>query len=1639
MDKATAYVSEKTGTEISIKRLFVTFSGNIYLEDLYLEDTQGDTLVYSKNLEAGVAFAPLLSSGTINLTKLEWQGLVARISRSAETEKFNFEFLIEAFASHPVDSTQTTAADTTASDPLQINLSPISIRDFDITYLDEVMGIDASILLGALDVTIPGFDLDKYAFDIKKIALQNSKIKYHQSKPFEPSEETEEASLMPVINLDELTISNVSADYSSTPDNQKAQIQIGDLLIELPEADLKTQTIKLTKIELESSSILFHDFSTPTDNSSAESDSSSVPFAWPEWIVNVKQITLNNNQIEFKTSDTDFRKGFFNPEAIQITGLTADLSNLMLENKSANAQVNLFQFEEASGFSLKEFSLDFAIDDRETSIENLNLAINRSQLEGDLELIYQSIDQLIQNPETITFDLNLKAPSITVQDAYFFQPTLAQDTLIQKLEAYPFSAEMVVDGTLDLLKISSADLTWGKTNFFASGQMSELLDMDLLQFDFPEIQLKSTRETLLAFVSESELGIQLPKNFQLTGRASGQLNDLGLEADLKSTLGDLALTVGYQDQNQLAFDIQLEARALQLNNLLQNQELDTVYFSLDASGKGSTWYEINADIKAKFDSLNLYQNDYSGLEFVGKLENGSGTISSDLDSKNLLYQLNAEVDLDSVDSKVDLQMNLIGADLGAMGLMTTSTRAQFQLDANFIGNMEEFEAHATFSDATLVHEMKPYPLGTIWLNALVKNDTTSLDLESSPVTGFIQSNASPTEFTNALTRHFNHYFGIKDTLKTSGEVILNMNIAIRQDPLLNEILIPSITQLDKASVTANFSESKQSFIASINFPYLNYAGTIIDSLGVQIDSDSTSFDFSLGFAQLNTGPIAIDRTRISGDLDDSKLLLDMQFYEKEEILSQISSQIDFLSDSVSVKFLPDNLILNKVKWNIPTSNSLTYSNQEITLTDMEFTSRNQKVLLTDELDSLAKPHLAAIFDGFRLENVTSLLNPDREIANGQLQGRLIVQNPFGALGILSDLKIDSLAILDTHLGTLTVNAQAKTIGNYDLKADLRGGGADLKVSGDFKSDMEAATFDLDIDLTRIELGMLESILPNEITQADGVFQGKITASGTTDEPIYEGLLTFKEASITPKIVGTKYLFEDESIRLDNEGIHLDNFTVRDEAQNTFALNGEIGTESFVNPTFDLQVTAKRFMAINSTDKESELFFGTGIIDADVSIKGDLLLPVVRGKLAVKDATDLTFIVPESELELVARQGVVTFVNKENPDNILTRNDVNPSNSFTGYDIRLQLDVDPTARFKIVIDPNSGDNLALTASGELDLAVDPIGRTSLSGRLEVQNGHYEMTLYSLVNRRFDIVKGSTIVWNGDPLDATLDISASYEVRTAAAPLMASQLTGSGEATQNQYSKRLDFFVYLYLDGDLLKPEISFGLDMPEDERGEFGGNVYSQVRQLGEQEGELNRQVFSLLVLNRFFPSGGSDGSGGGTEALARSSVSQLLSDQLNDFSNQLFGDSGFEVGFEVDSYTQGQGGKSQTELNVSAQQTLFNDRLTVQVGSQFDVEGNSQTSQDAGSILGNVSIEYTLTEDGRFKIRAFRKNQFESIIDGQLIVTGLGLVFTREFNSFKHLLGNTIDSEVKTNPIDELDNESEKKKKNTLEEKKDEN
>src|SRR5699024_1969317 len=187
-------------------------------------------------------------------------------------------------------------------------------------------------------------------------------------------------------------------------------------------------------------------------------------------------------------------------------------------------------------------------------------------------------------------------------------------------------------------------------------------------------------------------------------------------------------------------------------------------------------------------------------------------------------------------------------------------------------------------------------------------------------------------------------------------------------------------------------------------------------------------------------------------------------------------------------------------------------------------------------------------------------------------------------------------------------------------------------------------------------------------------------------------------------------------------------------------------------------------------------------------------------------------------------------------------------------------------------------------------------------------------------------GGRVTWSGDIMDADLDVRAKYTVDASASPLMASVSSSSDASTQNKFRQVLPFLVYLNIGGEIMLPEVSFNLDMPEDKQGAIGGQVFGRVQQINQQEEELNRQVFSLLVLNRFFPDSGSDGSEGGFASIVRNNLNDAISDQLNNFSNKLLGSSGVELDFGLDSYTDYQGDtpEDRTQLDIAAQKKLFN-------------------------------------------------------------------------------------------------------------------
>ncbi len=1646
VSKATDYVSDKTGTKVEIERLFLTFSGNLSLEGLYLEDKKGDTLVYSKALEADIGLSQLIFDNEFDLEYLGWEGLRANVTRQEGSEDFNFTFLVDAFASQ--DSVP--APKEGDSESMAISVGSIDLKDFDIVYDDGFMGIDSKIRLGRLYVEANTIDLEAMRFEFDDLELSDTEAVYKQTKPFPETEDTTKTAL-PFLAVESFKIEKVNANYNSVPDSLMANVEIGNFLLEMPKADLAKKDIEVDVLELKNSDISLRmasqtqqtkDTIAVTSRPDQLQDSVSVAsrpnlpedsvaaasndFQWPEFLVKVDNIDLENNKIVYATGSSQPQAGKFNAEAMAISDFTLQANELEYRPKQVNLELKKLAFNEKSGFQLKNFAFDARLEDDNAAISGLKIQTNNSSVSGEMSLKYASVDALIETPENAKVNIYIPDLNLALQDAYFFQPDLADNEYVKKAAKKAVTGNFEANGTLASIQIPNLNIDWGEsTSIIAKGQLDNATEPDSLFFDFSSIRATSARKDVLQFVSEDSLGISIPETIIVNASAKGSVDEMAADVVLKIPEGTVQLTGNYANRQSIAFEGTLKVDSLRLDKILKNEQLGGVSFTVDAKGSGNSLNTLNASLESDFTHLAFDGYDFSNLILEGDIVDGKGNIDLNFKDDNLNLKTHTQVNLDSLASIINLDLDLIGADLQALGITQEDIRAAVKLNAEFKGNAEDFSLDALLSEGTVVYENKQYKLGNIDLNAAIDQTSTEASIDSEFLKGDLKSNASPNKINAALQRQFEGYFSdaaVTDTI--SDAVKMKLDIGLTTVPILSEVFLKGLERLDTVNIEADFDASSKNLSAKLKVPIATYAGSTIDSLEVMVDGDATNLDFRAGFAAMQSDPINVKRTLFEGNLGNKQMHLDFGAYDDETQLVHIASEVDFKKDTVNLHIVPENLILNKNQWSVPDDNQISIAEKLLQFRNLTLSRNGQELSFSNQMSGIEKEHLGVQFNNFSLQAFVSLLNPDESLVGGLVKGRVVVENPFGATGLVADFKIDDLQVMQNPLGNLSLNAESKGQGSYDFDLALKNGGIDLDLTGDYAAAETGAALDLDLDLNRLEMAVVEGLSQGAIKDADGYLTGNVKLSGTTSKPQYQGSFDFHQLSFNVATLNSVFKINDESLSLNNSGLFLDTFEITDANNNGFIIDGDILTEELTNPSFDLSLTANAFQFLDSSEEDNELYYGKASFDANMTVKGNLNLPKVEGKLRIRKVTDITYVVPEATLDVQERDGVVIFVNHENPDAILTRKEQEETPAMLkGMNVQLVLEIANDAVFHVIMDEKTGDNLEVSGEAALNLNIEPSGRIGLSGRYELDSGHYETSLYNLVNRRFEIVKGSTITWRGDPMDAALDVTAKYDVETSAAPLMSAVTSGEEASVAGKYRQVLPFIVYLYVEGELLQPELSFGMDMPEDEQGALGGAVYGRIKQLNEQEGELNKQVFSLLALNRFFPGSGSDGSSGGTAALARNNVNKVLSGQLNAFSDKVFGNSGIDLNFDLDSFTDYQGDSPQdrTQLNIEAQKKLFDDRLIVTAGSAVDVEGSSSESQGETPIIGNVSLEYLLTENGRYRLQGFRKNEYTNVIDGQLIVTGVALIFNREFNEFSELFNPLNEDDSKDGEPEDAD------------------
>jgi hypothetical protein len=268
---------------------------------------------------------------------------------------------------------------------------------------------------------------------------------------------------------------------------------------------------------------------------------------------------------------------------------------------------------------------------------------------------------------------------------------------------------------------------------------------------------------------------------------------------------------------------------------------------------------------------------------------------------------------------------------------------------------------------------------------------------------------------------------------------------------------------------------------------------------------------------------------------------------------------------------------------------------------------------------------------------------------------------------------------------------------------------------------------------------------------------------------------------------------------------------------------------------------------------------------------------------------------------------------------------------------------------------------------------------------------------LVKKNFTLVQGSLVNWSGSPENGELSIKALHTVESNSMGLIGHEISENEKST---YKRALDYEVGINIGGTISSPIISFSLDLPESDKANYPvlANKLDRLKQ-PEYESELNKQVFGLLVLGGFLPENSSSDVSSSliaTTALSNS-VNSLLASQLNRFASQYIKGFNIDVGIQSYSDYSAPGGKTQTAMDFRVSKSILNDRLSFEVGGDFDINQDQSGTNTGKNYRGDFAIIYDLTGNSDKQLKLFNNETYD-IIYQEIRNTGISLIFVREFS-----------------------------------------
>jgi hypothetical protein len=1355
----------------------------------------------------------------------------------------------------------------------------------------------------------------------------------------------------------------------------------------------------------------------------------------------IDKINIENMAFSYNDNRNAVDRSGFDHNHFGFDSVYADVSDLLAFRDTFRIDVkNLRTKESYTQLRVHKINTLYTMTPKRMSFENLYASVGRTIVENYLEFNYDSILSMSEFNTQVRVVSHIKNSTANFQDIAWFAPALKPYFEMAKVSGD-------FDGKVTGFDVNNLNLKFGKKSIIkgkASFKGLPNLDETFIDFHFKNTNIHAA--DLKQYLDPNSFAV-VNKFGKMSGNGeyTGLFTDFVVKGNFNTDLGKIISDINLKINNKKpVYEGHLITHSFNLGKLVgYPDKIQLLDMDGNIRGEGFNLNDAELKLNAKIDRIGINNYDYRNIITNADLSKSLFNGEIFVKDTNLHFTAQGRVDLKEHVNEFKIKAKFDRVNLKPLHLSNFETLLRTDLDLNFKGiRPDDIVGDLRLTNTYLLYKNnKEVFISSLHAESKKIDDRRNFNIKSDLLSFNAIGNFEFSQLARDAERLYNEY---AMALKNDEKVIdsyyaqkrkdnkpdnkynIDFNLNMKNINSLVSIYVPDLYLSRNGIIHGNFSEGYTSVLtASGKIDTIIYKGDeVFDS---QIE---------LSASKLSDSSKILARAYVASGSQKIKSLPETNNFSFEAIWAD--KKIDFTTGMAqkgsknngnikgTLSFLPgkEELVLHNSKfnllnktWDIADDNKIIFADKEITFNNFTISNASQFISINGTISDNSDREAILKIRDFQMESINPLLSATR--LSGTLNGDVVFKDLYKDLNMGGKIKLEQFLLNNFLIGDVEGTS------DYDIKQKRLNVNVEVQrlekviinLTGYMKASETGKNEELNFlaTLNQADVEMLSPMFTGMLSDLSGKATGELKITGTVQNPFITGKGFVQNGRLKVDYLGTTYYFED-NIYLEQNLIGFKKLNLRDSEGNKAVIDGGLYHDSFRNFVVDIKGFMDHFQVLNTTEKDNDMFYGEAIITGDMEMLGTFDDLKINASATSNKGTKIY--IPLNTSQPLEQQNYITFKKVEEDKNKKSKDTID----LSGIKINIDFDITPDAYAEIIFDKRTGDLIRGNGYGNLKFNIDTRGDFSMFGNYTFTKGWYNFTLGGLINKEFNILPNSKISWiSGDPYEGVLDVNAVYKENVSLKPLT------SDSAEQKKLTGKYPVNVLLDMQGNLSNPQWTFGIDILK-----FPPNATAIVTEflskIKSNDQEMYRQVFGLVVLRKFLGDNTFSAASGGSSSTTN--VSELLSNQLSNWLSQV--DENLQIDIDLNSL-------DKTALNtfqLRLSYTMLDGRLRIS-RDQGGFQNYQSTNQASNitNIAGEWTIEYLLSQDGKFRLKLYNKNNtnplLASIVNTNSSSAGFSILHTESFSSLKELFHRkkvVIQDTTETEAIKELEEKQKKQK-----------